>query len=87
MADTRTDGSERKLTLRELEERAKRSTSKDLAGAASKAIRDLGRQRQIPEEHWDQLAVSEDVAMAITKPQGAEPSLLRECYSEHAQAG
>ena len=52
MADTRTDGSERKLTLRELEERARRCTPKDLG----EAIRDLRRQRAIPEEHREVLA-------------------------------
>lgn len=51
MADTRTDGPKQKLTLRELEERARRLTTEDLAEAAAKAIRDLCRQREIPEEH------------------------------------
>lgn len=50
MADTRTDGSKQKLTLRELEERAKRSTSKELADAATEAIRDLRRQREIVDD-------------------------------------
>lgn len=61
MADTRTDGSKQKLTLRELEERARRSTSKELADAAAEAIRDLRRQRAIPEEHREVLALSEAV--------------------------
>ena len=50
MADTRTDGPKQKLTLRELEERAQRSTSKDLADAAAEAIRDLRRQRKIVDD-------------------------------------
>ena len=49
MADTRTDGS-KQLTLRELEERAKSSTSKELADVAAEAIRDLRRQRKIVDD-------------------------------------